>query len=121
MNKSFWVSRGYGVCRKLLGYSAVRNNDGVFAEYYNWKNSGTGADGSAFIYNGSLDDPILFGLQFSVGRDGSRIAVVVECHAVADKDDVFDIHAFTYKSVTGVLSVLYDIRVFLYLYKDANF
>jgi len=60
-------------------------------------------------------------LQFSVGRGSPRIAVVDECDAMADKDPVFDVHAFTYKGVTGDLAVLADFCVFLYLDKGANF
>ena len=119
--KSCGIAGDNGICGNILGDDAARTNDGVFANYDVWKNGGTGADGSAFLYNGSLDDPILVGLQFAVGRNGSRIAVVDERDAVADKDAVFDIHAFTNKGVTGDLAVLANLRVFLYLDKGANF
>jgi len=110
-----------GVCGNILSDDATRTHDGVFANYDVAKNGGTRADGSAFLHHRSLDDPILFGLQLSVARHSTRIAVVDECDAVAHEDPVFDVHAFTYKGMTRDFAVLADFCVFLYLNECADF
>lgn len=74
---------------------------------------GAGAYGGAFLHNGLLAVPVGFRLQGAVSGRSAGIAIVRECHAVADEDFVFKHDAFANERMAGDLAALADGRAFL--------
>src|SRR5580704_297159 len=111
--KFCWIARHDAVWRNIFGDHAASAHNGVFADGDIRKDGRSGADRRALLNYGALDLPVGLGLQISVRCGRTRVAVVDEHHAMADKDVVFNGHAFTDEGVARYLAALADARVLL--------
>src|SRR6266404_927240 len=91
------------ICQHILRHDAARTDDSVFADRDIAENGRTRSYRSAFFHKRLLNLPVRFGLQRSAGGC-ARIRIVDKCHAMADKDVVFDVYAFANKSVARDLA-----------------
>ena len=110
---SRWIPKDNGIRRNISGNDAAGADDGILSNRHFCQDRAPGADRSSLLYQGLLDLPIALGLELPGAGCGSRKSIVNKGHVVADKDVIFDGHAFAHKSVTGNLAAAANYRVLL--------
>ena len=120
LHNSCWVSSDDRVGRNILGDHAAGANERALANGDVGENGHARSERCALADAGLFYFPVRFSLYGAVFIGGAGIAVIDEHHPVANKNVVFDGHAFADKGVAGNFAVLADSGVFLDLNESTD-